>query len=107
MNVLAQAGGQTSASVLMTALVTLWVVAMFFRMSRAFALTSIATALAMLYVGWSARGWPGVSESDGLILGIWSMWWDSVQAVWSVIYDKVGLDSLAQRIGIDTASLNR
>jgi hypothetical protein len=98
--ILAQASHPGSATALITALAVIWVVMMVFRMTRAFAITSMLTAIAMVYVGWSA----GISTphpSQGMILGVWHMWLDSMLTVWNAVYDAIGLDSLAVRLGLD------
>lgn len=103
---IAQAGpgaGETTAVAVLTALLILYVVATLFLAFKHRAFAAIPQVLIMftfLYVGWAIRGWPGVDESDGLLLGLWEAWLGSLRVAWDFFYDVSGLDSLAARIGV-------
>lgn len=99
---LAQSTGQVTAINLLSALVALFIVATIvgaFRHPSGPGLINLAVLVSAIYLGWAAARWPGVTYSEGMILGIWHMWLDSVRTVWNVFWDISGLDSVATRIG--------
>ena len=99
---IAQSAGGASANALLTAFVTLAIVGTFWGMIKhpRLAFASLLTILGAVYVGWQARGWPSVSARDGLILAVWEMWLGSLRIIWDAIWDVLGLDSVAERLGM-------
>jgi hypothetical protein len=107
--VIAQSGAASSGVAVITALLVLYVVSVIvgtFRRPSAGGVIMLMTLLGVYYVGWTARGWPGVSPADGPLLGLWEAWLGSLNVMWDLFYDVSGLDSLFQRIGL-TGVFNR
>lgn len=99
---LAQSTGQVTAVTLMTALITLFVVftiAGAVRHPSGPGLVNLLILAMVMYVGWSAARWRGVDYSQGMFLGVFHMWLDSLRTVWDFFWGWSGLDSLSQRLG--------
>jgi hypothetical protein len=101
---LAQSTGQVTAVTLLTAILTLFValtiVGTLRHPSGPGAINLLAMA-AFVYVGWTAARWPGVDYDQGMVLGIWHMLLDSLRTVWDVFWNISGLDSVADRLGMN------
>ena len=104
--ILAQSAGEVTAITVISALLVLYVVStiagMFRRPSMA-AVFNIAMLFGVMYVGWSVARWPGIDQSEGLLLSLFHAWLDSLRTIWDLFYDLVGLDSVAERIGMKGA----
>jgi hypothetical protein len=100
---LAQTTGQVTVISILTAVICLFVVATIVGIARhpsGPGLVNLGMLFAVMYVGWAARGWPGVDGDEGLFLGVGEMWLGSIDVIWDVFWDISGLDSLAERLGV-------
>jgi hypothetical protein len=108
--IVAQSAAEISAVTVISALLVLYVVStiagMFRRPSMA-AVFNIAMLFGVMYVGWSIARWPGNDPSEGMLLGLFHAWLDSLRTIWDLFYDISGLDSVVQRLGITSADIDR
>jgi uncharacterized membrane protein len=103
MIVVAQSTGQVTAITLITALLVLYFVSTIFGMFRRPSMAAVfnmGVLLGAIYVGWAVRGWPGIDPSEGMLLGLFHVWLDSLRTIWDLAWNVLGFDSIAERIGM-------
>ena len=96
---LAQTAGSAGVNAILTALAVLFVGVSIIGLGRRLAIAALLSTVLVLYVGYRSACWPA-SCGDGLIVSVWDMFWGSLRILWDAVWDAIGADSFANRLGM-------
>jgi hypothetical protein len=98
---LAQSTGQVTITTFIAALVAVFMVFTIFGILRhpsGPGIVNLLVLLSAVFLGWSAARWPGINYRDGMFLGVFHMWLDSMRICFIAFLDLIGLDNFANEL---------